>query len=247
MAAVVRFTGTGEEDPMKPSKAYVVAALVVLLGLAGGCARQTGIPGDESASGEDPQNLPFDRNSQSAGISPSHSLFPRVTRLPAGTPVTIRLQSTVSSASSQAGDSFKGVLDEPIVLEGQTVAARGAAVAGRVLAAKTSGRLHDPGYLRIALVSLRVGGKAVALQTSSIFVKGGAHQNRNLAMIGGGAGAGAGALVGSLAGGGKGALIGTGAGAAGGTGAAYATGKKEVTFGEERRLTFRLAQAVDVQ
>jgi hypothetical protein len=229
---------------MKPSKAYVVAALVVLLGLAAGCTRQTGIPGNESASSEDPPELPFDRNSQSAGISPSRSLFPRVTRLPAGTPVTIRLQSTVSSASSQAGDSFRGVLDEPIVIEGQTVAARGAAVTGRVLAAKTSGRLHDPGYLRIALVSLKVGGKPVAMQTSSIFAKGGAHQNRNLAMIGGGAGAGA--LVGGLAGGGKGALIGTGAGAAGGTGAAYATGKKEVTFGEERRLTFRLAQAVDV-
>lgn len=143
-----------------------------------------------------------------------------------------------------AGDSFKGVLDEPIVIEGRTVAARGAAVTGRVLAAKASGRLHDPGYLRIALVSLKVGGKPVSVATSSIFAKGGAHQNRNLAMMGGGAGTGA--LVGGLAGGGKGALIGTGAGAAAGTGAAYATGKKEVSLGEERRLTFRLAQAVDV-
>jgi hypothetical protein len=135
-------------------------------------------------------------------------------------------------------------LDEPIVIEGRTVAARGAAVTGRVLAAKASGRLHDPGYLRIALVSLKVGGKPVSVATSSIFAKGGAHQNRNLAMMGGGAGTGA--LVGGLAGGGKGALIGTGAGAAAGTGAAYATGKKEVSLGEERRLTFRLAQAVDV-
>jgi hypothetical protein len=243
MAAVVRFTGEG--DPMKPLKAYGLAALVVLLGMAAGCARQTGIPGDESASSEDPIKLPFDRNAQSAGISPSHSLFPRVTQLPAGTPVTIRLQSTVSSASSQAGDSFEGALDEPIVVEGQTVAPRGAAVTGRVLAAKTSGRLHDPGYLRIALVSLKVAGQPVALQTSSIFAKGGAHENRNLTMIGGGAGAGA--LVGGLAGGGRGALIGTGVGAAGGTGAAYATGKQEVSFGEERRLTFRLAQAVDLR
>jgi hypothetical protein len=62
-------------------------------------------------------------------------------------------------------------------------------------------------------------------------------------MIGGGTGAGA--LIGGLAGGGKGALIGTAIGAAGGTGTAYATGKKEVSFGEERRLTFRLAQAVE--
>lgn len=226
---------------MKPSKAYLVAALVVL-GMAVGCARQTGIPGDESAGGED-QKLPFDRNSATAVATPSHA--PSDTgKIPAGTPITIRLQSSMSSASSHAGDSFEGVLDEPIVIDGQTVAARGADVKGRVLAAKASGHLHDPGYLRIALVSLSVGGKPLALQTSSIFVKGGAHEKRNLAMIGGGAGAGA--LIGGVSGGGKGALIGTGAGATGGTGVAYATGKKEVSIGAEQRLTFRLAQAADL-
>jgi hypothetical protein len=130
------------------------------------------------------------------------------------------------------------------VIEGQTAISRGAAVTGRILAAKASGRLHDPGYLRIALVSLNVEGKPVAIETSSIFAKGGSHEKRNWAMIGGGTGAGA--LIGGLAGGGKGALIGSAVGAAGGTGTAYATGKKEVAFGAERRLTFRLAQAVNL-
>jgi hypothetical protein len=63
---------------------------------------------------------------------------------------------------------------------------------------------------------------------------------RNLAFIGGGAGGGA--LIGALAGGGKGALIGSLVGAGAGTGAAYATGKKDVGFPAERRLTFRLTQ-----
>jgi len=150
----------------------------------------------------------------------------------------------MSSASSNAGDSFEGTLDDPIVIEGQTAIPRGAAVTGRVLAAKASGRLHDPGYLRITLVSIKVDGMPVAIETSSLFVKGGSHERRNLAMIGGGTGAGA--LIGGLAGGGKGLLIGSAVGAAGGTGTAYATGKKEVSFGAERQLTFRLAQAVEL-
>jgi hypothetical protein len=92
---------------------------------------------------------------------------------------------------------------------------------------------------------MNLNGKEVPLQTSSIFVQGRSHKHRNLALIGGGAGAGA--LIGGLAGGGRGALIGTAIGAAGGTAGAYATGKKEVGLRSERRLTFRLVQPVTVK
>ena len=34
---------------------------------------------------------------------------------------------------------------------------------------------HDPGYLRVTLVSIVVNGKSIALQTSSIFAKGGSY------------------------------------------------------------------------
>jgi hypothetical protein len=166
-------------------------------------------------------------------------------KLPAGTPITIRLQNTISSASSHTGDHFECVLDEPIVIDSQTVVARGTMLSGSVLTAKSSGRLHDPGYLRITLISMNVNGKSVDIATSSIFAKGSSHNKRNLAMIGGGTAAGA--LLGGLAGGGKGALIGTALGAGAGTGAAYATGKKEVAFETERRLTFRLAQEVELR
>jgi hypothetical protein len=226
---------------MKLSPASRIAVLILMIGFTLACEKQTGVPGDDSASADDSQKVLLNRASESTGISPSRSLVPAVSKLPEGTPITIRLQSTLSSASSNAGDSFEGTLDDPIVIEGQTAIPGGAAVTGRVLAAKASGRLHDPGYLRIALVSIKVDGTPVAIETSSLFVKGGSHERRNLAMIGGGTGAGA--LIGGVAGGGKGALIGSAIGA--GTGTAYATGKKEVSFGEERRLTFRLAQAVE--
>ncbi len=163
-------------------------------------------------------------------------------QIPAGTPIAVRMQSSVSSASAEPGERFEAVLDEPLVIDGRTVAPAGTPVSGRVVAAKKSGRLHNPGYLRLTLVSMSVGGKSIPLQTSTVFAKGGSHKNRNLAMIGGGAGGGA--LIGALAGGGKGAAIGSLIGAGAGTGVAYGTGQKDVSFGAERRLSFRLVQPI---
>ena len=58
--------------------------------------------------------------------------------------------------------------------EGQTLVPRGTAVVGRVLDAKQSVG-NERGYLRIALVSVEVGGKTVLIDTSSIFAKAGAR------------------------------------------------------------------------
>lgn len=165
--------------------------------------------------------------------------------IPQGTPVAIRLQNSISSASATSGDRFDFVLAEPLVVNGKTIAAAGANGVGRVVAARQSGRLHNAGYLRLALASVEVEGKQVPVQSSSIFISGGSYKKRNWAWIGGGAAGGA--LIGGLAGGGKGALIGSAIGAGSGTAAAAATGKKEVSFAAEKRLTFKLSQPLQVQ
>src|SRR4030095_3236226 len=80
------------------------------------------------------------------------------------------------------------------------------------------------------------------IDTNSVHRVSSAHKNRNIALIGGGAGLGA--AIGAIAGGGKGAAIGALAGGGAGTAGAAATGKKHVRIPAESLLTFRLAAPV---
>ncbi len=233
------------------TSALTVMILSLVLSGCSGAPNSNGAATDQNnlatTSSGNTTAAPFsDRSSEKPDGSEHKGFFSRGTdvpenlTVPVGTVLNVRLQNSVSSATSSPGQSFDAVLDEPLVVNGKTVAPRGAAVTGRVVEAKSSGRLHSSGYLRLTLASITIEGKSMPVETSTLFAKGANHNKRNAALIGGGAGAGA--LIGGLAGGGKGALIGGLVGAGAGTGGAYATGKKDVAFGAERRLSFRLTQ-----
>lgn len=210
---------------MRLRLAVFLAPALSLAMFGAGC---TSVPETVKAAENSPDEaatLPF--GSRNANASSRRTLVPHTITVPAGTPITVRLQKSVSSTSSQTGEEFAAVLDDDIVVDGVTVVPRGAAARGQILAARPSGTLHNSGYLRLALASMEIEGNSVRVHTSSVFVSGGSHKKRNLELIGGGAG--------------SGALLGP---AGGGTAGAYATGNEEVSIPAERRLTFRLTTAL---
>lgn len=167
--------------------------------------------------------------------------FAAAQTIPAGTPVTVRIGSEISSGSAQVGHTFDGSLARALVVGGRTLAPAGSPVRGRVTLAKSSGRLHAPGQLSIRLTSVQVNGRMVSVSSSAYHTEGKSHTKSNATKIGGGAAAGA--IIGAIAGGGKGAAIGSLAGAGAGTGVAAATGKQEAIIPAERSIAFTISSA----
>jgi hypothetical protein len=159
-----------------------------------------------------------------------------------GTPIFVRLQQSISTATAEPGRTFSAVLDEPLVMNGRKIAPEGATVVGCVIATRKSGRLHDAGYLRLTLSALTVNGKELHIQTNSVFVEGGSYKHRNLAYMGGGTTSST--LASALTGGNL--FTGSMVGGNGDTSPAYITEQKEVGFAAGRRIGFRLIEPLNI-
>jgi hypothetical protein len=183
-------------------------------------------------------------NGSKKGVLDSFFESKKEITIPEGAQLEVTLDEMLASNRNHAGDSFAASLSQPVVEDGKTIIPAGAHVAGRVVDAKDSGRLHVPARLSVALSSVEVDGKSYDIDTNTIGKTGQNHNKRNLAFIGGGAAGGA--LIGGLAGGGKGALIGSAIGAGAGTAGAAATGKKDISLPAETRLKFHLLRSVTV-
>ena len=221
---------------MRACTAIRLALLGLGLATALGCDHQAGVPAvtSEALSSPDEAHLPFDREAQKDGISPTSSVIPPGAQLPAGTPVTIRLRTPLSSATAKAKDKFEAVLEEPIIVNDRVLAKRGTVVTGKVIEARPRTRSQGPGYLRLALSTILIDGKPVAVRASSNFLKGAGRRRATLP-------------------GNEGAFMGTAASGAGPLlGNAVAMGNsvatpplapaRDITIDQERTLTFRLIE-----
>src|SRR5260221_3720969 len=149
---------------------------------------------------------------------PAPAAPPRdLVNLPAGTNLVVRMIDAVDSETTHVGQTFAGSLDQPVMLNGDTVIPRGADVTVKLVDSKESGKLTGKAELTLDLVSVRVSGKMVDINTQSVQRESDSRGARTAKVAGGTAAVGA--IIGAIAGGGKGAAIGAGAGAAAGAGA----------------------------
>jgi hypothetical protein len=96
--------------------------------------------------------------------------------LPSGTLITVQLDRSFSLAKVQPGDSFAASLAGPVLVDGDTLIARGTPVIGTVestqSAMRDSASATSPSLIRLTLSSIMIEGRSVSLQTSSLFAKG---------------------------------------------------------------------------
>ena len=148
------------------------------------------------------------------------------TTLPTGTAVKMKLDTTLATFSSKAGDPFSARVTESVVVDGKTVIPVGATVEGRVTKSSEPRRIAGKPTIAIFPENLILpNGDRFVLNASLVDTnarhgsdvntegqfKGSGHDGKDLTEIG--MGTGGGMLIGGLAGGGKGLLIGGAVGA----------------------------------
>jgi hypothetical protein len=164
--------------------------------------------------------------------------------VPEGTKISVVTDQAVSSKTAKIGQTITGTVSQDVTSGGKVVIPKGSAAKLTVSSVQASGRLSTPAKLYLRLRTVTVGVKTYTFATSLAGRTEGGKGKRDAGFIGGGAAGGA--IIGALAGGGKGAAIGAAAGAGAGTAGAAATGKKDIEFPAETRLTFTTRAAVAV-
>jgi hypothetical protein len=176
--------------------------------------------------------------------APSPAAAPRPVTVPAGTAVNVRLTQAIDVDVSQAGQTFKGVVDDPVMIGGKVVIPRGASATLQAVQVQQSGKMKGSDKISLKMNAIGFGGMVYEVVTAYVEAKGKGEGKKTARKIGGGAGLGA--LVGGIAGGGEGAAIGAAIG--GVTGAAVSSGGEEhLKLPAETRLQFQLTAAVNIR
>jgi hypothetical protein len=190
-----------------------------------------------------PAPPPAPKPAATAGTTPKEAARPPLV-VPTGTMLNVRLAQAIDVDVSYAGQTFKGVVDDPVTLNGVVAIPRGASATLQAVAVKQSGTMKGSDKISLKVHSIAFGGNVYEVSTGYVESKGKGEGKKTGRKFGGGAGLGG--IIGGIAGGGEGAAIGAVVG--GLTGAAVASGGEEhLKIDAETRLQFQLAASVSIR
>jgi len=160
------------------------------------------------------------------------------------TPLSIRLTSRASSASSKPEDVVRGTLLQPVVVDSVTAIPAGAELSGVVTTATPSGKVK--GRASLALQFDRLAAEGTSYPVSARFARTAAATRGNdaekIAIPATG-----GAIIGAIIGGNKGAAIGAAAGGGVGTAVVLSTTGDEVVLEEGTTLELSAGRPIVVR
>lgn len=163
---------------------------------------------------------------------------PRPIRIPAGTALTLILETPLSSATSVAGDRVTARIEKAVSESGRVVLPGGSVIEGGVLEARSSGRVKGRARLAVGFDTLVVRGVRHRVSIPPITVEAPEQHGRDAKIVGGAAAAGA--ILGAIAGGKGGAAKGTILGGAAGAGAVLLTKGQEIEMPAGSQWTVHL-------
>jgi len=164
--------------------------------------------------------------------------------LPAGTKITVQMDTEINSESSSKDDTFLVKVAKPLKVRGVTVLSSGETIEGRIAEAKSASSGGKNGKLEVVFEKLKLDSgetrKIEAILVNLIEVK--SSQTKSvLAILGGTA---IGGILGAVTKSNNGALIGAGIGAGAGTGAALLRKGKEVKIKTDEKFEIELKKSV---
>ncbi len=179
-----------------------------------------------------------DADEQAAVVQEPPPPPPKITVIPAGTRISVRTSSTISSETVRPGELFTGTLEQPVMVEGAVAIPKGSTVQGAIMSVDDGGRVKGLAKVSLRVTQIQAGGKLVPVRSSLFTRTAPATKKKDAVKVG--IGAGIGAAIGAIAGGGKGAAIGAASGAGAGTAVVLATHGEPAVIGAESVIGFRL-------
>lgn len=161
--------------------------------------------------------------------------------VPEGTPIKVTVNAEISSETAQPGDSWTGVVKEPVIIGTAAPIPAGSIVHG-VITGSMAAERGNRAVLVLAVRSITVGSTEHAVPAGTDSIIAGSPRARNLGAIAGGTAAGA--LIGKAVGGNKGALVGALLGGGAATGAVAKSKGYQVVLKPETELTFTVNRSV---